>query len=127
VRRGTKRSAARRKDERGFALVAFAVSMGVLFGLSAVAIDLGRIAMVANETQNVADIAATAGAVNLLNSGTATTARADAQTVVAQNQLAGAGATIDTADIQVGTYNPQNNTFTNGARISSRGYSARAS
>jgi Flp pilus assembly protein TadG len=96
------------------ALVAFAVSMGVLFGLSAVAIDLGRIAMVANETQNVADIAATAGAVNLLNGGNASTARSDAQTVVAQNQLAGAGATIDTANIQVGTYNPQTNTFTDG-------------
>jgi Flp pilus assembly protein TadG len=97
------------------ALVAFAISMGALFGLAAVAIDIGRISMVANETQNVADIAATAGAVNLLNSGTATTARADAQTVVAQNRLAGANATIDTADIQVGQYNPQTNTFTNGA------------
>jgi len=97
------------------ALVAFAISMGALFGLAAVAIDIGRISMVANETQNVADIAATAGAVNLLNGGTATTARSDAQSVVAQNRLAGAAATIDTADIQVGTYNPQTNTFTNGA------------
>src|SRR5262249_28313965 len=96
-------------------LVAFAASMGVLFGLAAVAIDLGRISMVANETQNVADIAATAGATNLLNRGTATTARTDAQTVVAQNRLAGAAAAIDTADLQVGTYNPQTNTFTNGA------------
>jgi len=97
------------------ALVAFAISMGALFGLAAVAVDIGRISMVANETQNVADIAATAGAVNLLNNGTASTARADAQAVVAQNRLAGANATIDTADIQVGTYNPQTNTFTNGA------------
>jgi Flp pilus assembly protein TadG len=89
------------------ALVAFAISMGALFGLAAVAIDIGRISMVANETQNVADIAATAGAVNLLNNGTASAARADAQAVVAQNRLAGANATIDTADIQVGQYNPQ--------------------
>jgi Flp pilus assembly protein TadG len=115
VKRGTKRSAAGRKGERGVALVAFAISMGALFGLAAVAIDIGRISMVANETQNVADIAATAGAVNLLNSGTATTARADAQSVVAQNWLAGAAAAIATSDIQVGQYNPQTNTFTNGA------------
>jgi Flp pilus assembly protein TadG len=96
------------------AMVAFAISMGALFGLAAVAIDIGRLAMVANETQNVADIAATAGAVNLLNSGTATTARADAQSVVAQNRLAGAAAAIATGDIQVGQYNAQTNTFTNG-------------
>jgi Flp pilus assembly protein TadG len=89
--------------------------MGALFGLAAVAIDLGRISMVANETQNVADIAATAGAVNLLNGGNATTARSDAQSVVAQNRLAGAAASMATGDIQVGTYNPQTNTFTNGA------------
>src|SRR5262249_58149769 len=66
VKRGTKRSATRRKGEQGVALVAFAISMGALFGLAAVAIDIGRIAMVANETQNIADIAATAGATNLL-------------------------------------------------------------
>ena len=100
MKHSTKRSATRRKSERGVAMVAFAISMGALFGLAAVAIDIGRLAMVANETQNVADIAATAGAVNLLNSGTATTARADAQSVVAQNRLAGANATIDTADIK---------------------------
>ena len=113
MRRGTKQPEARRKGERGVALVAFAVSMGVLFGLSAVAIDLGRIAMVANETQNVADIAATAGAVNLLNGGNSAGAINDAQAVVGQNRLAGATATIDAANIQVGQYNPQTNKFTN--------------
>ena len=97
------------------ALVAFAISMGALFGLAAVAIDIGRIAMVANETQNVADIAATAGAVNILNGGNSASAISDAQAVVAQNRLAGAAATVATSDIQVGTYNPQTNTFTNGA------------
>ena len=117
MRRGTKRARARRdrKGERGVALLAFALAMTALFGVSAVAIDLGRIAMVANEVQNVADIAATAGAVNLLNGGTASTARSDAQTVAAQNMVAGAAATIGTTDIQVGQYNPQTNTFTNGA------------
>src|SRR5262249_45518882 len=115
VRRGTNQSATRRKGERGFALVAFAASMGVLFGLAAVAIDLGRISMVANETQNVADIAATAGPTNLLNGGSATTARTDAQPVVGQTRPAGSTAAIDTADLQVGTYNSQTNTFTNGA------------
>src|SRR5262249_62275808 len=105
-------SPTRRQGERGFALVAFASSMGALFGLAAVAIDLGRISMVANETQNVADIAATAGATNLLNGGNATTARTDAQTVVAQNRLAGSAAAIHTPDIQAGNYTPQTHTFT---------------
>jgi len=96
-------------------MVGFAVAMAALFGLAAVAVDMGRVAMLANETQNVADIAATAGATNLMSSGTATTARADAQAVVAQNRLGGAAASIATADIQVGQYNPQTNTFTDGA------------
>jgi Flp pilus assembly protein TadG len=104
-----------RNGERGFALAAFALSMTAFFALAAVAIDLGRLAHTANEVQNVADAAATAGATNLMNGGTASTARSDAQTVVAQNAVAGLTASIQTADLQVGQYNPQTNVFTNGA------------
>jgi Flp pilus assembly protein TadG len=104
-----------RNGERGFALAAFALSMTALFALAAVAIDLGRIAHTANEVQNVADIAATAGATNLINGGTAATARSDAQAVVAQNAVAGSTASIQTSDLQVGQYDPTTNVFTNGA------------
>lgn len=110
--RSTRRA---RHGERGFALAAFALSMTALFGLAAVAIDLGRLAHTANEVQNVADAAATAGATNLMNGGTVSTARSDAQSVVAQNAVAGSTASIQTADLQVGQYNPQTNVFTNGA------------
>jgi hypothetical protein len=65
--------------------------------------------------QNVADAAATAGATNLLNGGTASTARSDAQAVVAQNMVAGSTASIQTSDLQVGQYDPTTNVFTNGA------------
>jgi Flp pilus assembly protein TadG len=106
---------AHNRGERGFALAAFAVSMTAFFALAAVAIDVGRIAHTANEVQNVADAAATAGATNLMNGGTASTARSDAQTVVAQNAVAGSTASIQTADLQVGQYNPTTNVFTNGA------------
>jgi Flp pilus assembly protein TadG len=104
-----------RNGERGFALAAFALSMTALCALAAVAIDLGRIAHTANEVQNVADIAATAGATNLMKGGTAATARGDAQAVVAQNAVAGSTASIQTADLQVGQYDPTTNAFTNGA------------
>jgi Flp pilus assembly protein TadG len=101
--------------EQGFALVAFALSMTAFFALAAVAIDIGRIAHTANEVQNVADAAATAGATNLMNGGTASGARADAQAVVAQNMVAGSTASIQTSDLQVGQYDPTTNVFTNGA------------
>ncbi len=104
-----------RKDERGVAVVALALSMTALFGLAAVAVDVGRIAHTATEVQTVADIAATAGATNLLKGGTAASARTDAQSVVAQNKVAGSAATIQSANIEVGQYNPQTNAFTNGA------------
>src|SRR5262249_7089121 len=104
-----------RHGERGFALAAFALSMTAFFALAAVAIDIGRLAHTANEVQNVADAAATAGATNLMNGGTASGARADAQAVVAQNMVAGSTASIQTSDLQVGQYDPTTNVFTNGA------------
>jgi Flp pilus assembly protein TadG len=103
------------KNERGVALVAFAVSMAALFALAAVAVDMGRLATVAEEVQAVADAAATGGAERLLKSGTAAQAQADAQAVVGQNMVAGATATIATSAIEVGQYNPTTNTFTPGA------------
>jgi len=104
-----------RTGERGAALVAFAISMAAFFALSVVAIDIGRLADTANEVQNVADIAATAGALNLFRGGTAGTARADAQTAAAQNSVAGSAAAIQSADVHVGQYIPATSAFIDGA------------
>jgi len=90
-----------------------------LFALAAVGVDTGRIAFTATEVQNVADAAATAGAQNLLEGGTATTARSQAQTVGAQNAVNGSGATVLPAQIEVGQYNYTTHAFVNGATPSS--------
>jgi Flp pilus assembly protein TadG len=104
-----------RKSERGAILVATVLALPALFALAAVGVDTGRIAFTATEVQNVADAAATAGAQALLEGGTASTARAHAQTVAGQNAVDGSGATIQPAEIEVGQYNYQTNTFVNGA------------
>jgi hypothetical protein len=102
-------------NQRGVALVGFAVSMAALFAIAAVAVDMGRIATTADEVQAVADAAATAGAMTLFKNGTAAQAKADAQTVVGQNRVNGATATIAASAVQVGQYDPTTKTFTNGA------------
>jgi len=108
--------ARRRRNERGFALVMVAISATTLFAFLAAAIDLGRLAFTANEVQAVADVAATAGATYLMAGQDTTTARSQVRAVVAQNRVAGAAASIpQDSDIQVGQYDPQTNTFTNGA------------
>jgi Flp pilus assembly protein TadG len=104
-----------RKSERGAILVATVLALPALLALAAVGIDTGRIAFTATEVQNVADAAATAGAQNLLEGGSATTARSQAQTVAAQNAVNGSGATVLPAQIDVGQYNYTTNTFVNGA------------
>jgi hypothetical protein len=108
--------ARRRKKERGFMLTAIAISITALFATLPLAIDLGRLAFTANEVQTVADVAATAGATYLMSGQDPATARTQARAVVAQNRVDGAVASIPSdANIEVGQYDPQNNTFTNGA------------
>jgi Flp pilus assembly protein TadG len=104
-----------RKSERGAILAATVLALPALLALVAVGIDTGRIAFTATEVQNVADAAATAGAQNLLEGGTASTARSQAQTVGAQNAVNGSGATVLPAQIEVGQYNYTTHTFVNGA------------
>jgi Flp pilus assembly protein TadG len=104
-----------RRGERGVALAFVVIGMLAFIPAAVVGVDLGRLAFVANEVQNVADVAAAAGAQTLLNGGTATTARNNAQTVVAQNKVAGAAATMQTSDLLVGQYDPATKAFTNGA------------
>ena len=104
-----------RRGERGVALAFAVLGLLAFMPIAVVAVDIGRLAFVANEVQNAADVAAAAGAQTLLQGGSAATARSNAQTVVAQNKVAGAAATIPTSDLLVGQYNPATNVFTNGA------------
>jgi putative Tad-like protein involved in Flp pilus assembly len=104
-----------RRGERGLALAFVVIGMLAFIPAAVVGVDLGRLASIANEVQNVADAAAAAGAQTLLNGGTASAARSNAQTVVAQNKVAGAAATMQTSDLLVGQYDPATKVFTNGA------------
>lgn len=104
-----------KKKQRGAALTAFVLTSGALFALAAVGIDTGRLTLVANEVQTVADSAATAGAKALLDGATSTTARAQAQTVVAQNRVNGTTAAIQAGQLEVGSYDPVTRAFANGA------------
>ena len=103
-----------RKSERGAVLAATVLALPALLALVAVGIDTGRIAFTATEVQNVADAAATAGAQNLLEGGSATTAISQAQTVAAQNAVNGSGATVLPTQIDVGQYNYTTHSFENG-------------
>src|SRR5262245_61631799 len=97
MRRGTQslaRQRGRQGGERGVAFTVVVLSIPVLVGFAALAVDIGRLALTANEVQNVADSAATAGATNLHNGGNAATAKGDAKTVGEKNWTVGSPATI---------------------------------
>ncbi len=111
--KGTKKNDAGRR-QRGSTLAAFVVTAAALFALTAVGLDTGRLATVATEVQTVADTAASAGARALLAGATTSAARAQAQSVVAQNRVNGATAVVQAAQLQVGSYNQQTGAFING-------------
>jgi Flp pilus assembly protein TadG len=83
------------RREKGSVAVVVALSLVVLLGLAAFAIDIGRWVMVRHELQNAADAAALAGAQTLpgqLVADAATMASAAAAATSAANQYAGANA-----------------------------------
>jgi len=99
---GMKRS---RKREHGQALVTMVLWLtGAFFALTVVGIDLGHLGTSATELQTVADIAASAGARNLLKGGSTNTAKTEAISVVAKNKVDGQLFTMAAADVHVGTY-----------------------
>jgi Flp pilus assembly protein TadG len=104
-----------KQRQRGAVMTAFVLTSTALFALAAVGIDAGRLALTANEVQTVADTAATAGARALLDGGSTATARGQAQTVVGQNRVNGTAASIQAAQLEVGSYDPQTRAFINGA------------
>ena len=94
-----------RKSEHGQALVTMVLWLtGAFFALTVVGVDLGHLGTSATEVQTVADIAAAAGARNLLKGGSANTAKTEAINVVAKNKVDGQLFTMAAADVHVGTY-----------------------
>jgi len=93
------------KSQRGQAAVLMALWLtGAFFALTVVGIDIGHLGTSATELQTVADIAAAAGARNLLKGGSASTAKSEAASVVAKNKVDGQSVAIAAADVHVGTY-----------------------
>src|SRR3989442_10865630 len=93
------------KSRRGQAMVLLALWLtGAFFALTVVGIDVGHLGTSATELQTVADIAAAAGARNLLKGGSASTAKSEATSVVAKNKVDGHSFTMSAADVHVGTY-----------------------
>jgi Flp pilus assembly protein TadG len=107
-----------RKQEKGAVAIIVALSLLVLIGFGALAVDLGYVMMVKNEVQNAADAGALAGAGDLyLNDGTAVNPAANqtAYDTATANQsqketvfLAGAY----TEDVQRGHWSFATRTFT---------------
>ncbi|HYV57409.1 MAG TPA: hypothetical protein VE911_07690 [Candidatus Nitrosopolaris sp.] len=94
--------------------MALALSLTALFALAAAAVDVARLAQTGSETQAVADIAASAAANAMLKGATVAQARTEAQTVVSQNRMGGATASIADADLHFGQWDPQTSTFHDG-------------
>ena len=91
----------RGRSERGQALAFTGIGLVAFVAVTVVAVDIGRLAHVANETQTVADAAATAGATAMLVGGSATT---DAQTVAGRNNVNGSAFPAGGLTIDLGTW-----------------------
>lgn len=86
-----------RKDESGQVLVLTALSMMILFGFMAFAIDVGWLFNNKRKLQNAADAAATSAAIDYMFNSSKTTATAAANSAVTANLISGATVTVNYA------------------------------
>jgi Flp pilus assembly protein TadG len=129
------------KNERGATAVIVAITIVVLLGFGALALDISNAMIARNELQNVADAAALAGARQIgvlyqaLPSGTPYTGYTinpnvvytAATGVASQNQARQVAMTVNISDIQIGVWNtttrtlaPITNTGATGVRVTAR-------
>jgi hypothetical protein len=112
-------SSGMRGGERGATLIMVALSLAVLLGISALAIDLAAFYVARNEAQRAADAAALAGAkvfveTSCISLGTCSNstlqgqATQRAETVGAQNTVFGQAANIQNSDVTFPPAPPQN-------------------
>ncbi len=97
-------------SERGSIALMLALSLTVLMAAGALVIDLGHARVVAAELQAGLDAAAVAGASKLRDGPDV--ARAAAQTIAFANRAGGAPIEVAEADIEIGTWDLETNTFT---------------
>jgi Flp pilus assembly protein TadG len=98
-------------NERGIGMVAMALWLTAICSLTAVAVDVSRIAMTASEVQNAADVAALTGARALLDGRTPTT---DSTAFLGANTIdSQAASAVATTSLLTGTVDG-NGTFTAG-------------
>jgi Flp pilus assembly protein TadG len=77
----------RLKSEKGIALPLVAVALWVILGMTGLGVETGRLALVATEVQNAADVAARAAAFEYVTGDGATTPRQAAEAVIAANAI----------------------------------------
>jgi len=83
-----KRFAQPLSNERGVAIPLMGVAFLVIIGFTGLGVDIGRLAVVADEVQNAADVAATAGAKQLFSPNPDTdTPREQAVAVLSENEI----------------------------------------
>jgi hypothetical protein len=92
-----------RQNQKGAALVAFAVVFVALAAAAAVAIDVSRLSLTATEVQALADTGANAGAIALVHGRDPI---ADAQAVARANQAEGNPGVLNSGDITTGHWEP---------------------
>ncbi len=94
------------REEQGATLVLVALSLSVLLGMAALAVDTGMLLTARTESQRVVDAAALAGAGSLiLAPGDADLARQTAIAYAAQNKVRGTIADVQPGDVDVDLVN----------------------
>src|SRR5262245_3903698 len=102
----------KRRRQRGVALALVAIFLAVILGITALGVDLGRLAHTANEVQTVADAAARGGAKSLLdNSGTAGFGITTAHLISSKNIVNGVAPPNGDVLVDEGSYNPATGNF----------------
>jgi len=97
------------KERRGQVLVLFALTLPVILGIGALAVDVGYLYTVRNSLQNAADAAALAGASGL-SQGTVT-AQGRAIQIGQANQVLQQPVSVQANDVEFGTYDSTTGAF----------------
>ncbi|HSI37368.1 MAG TPA: TadG family pilus assembly protein, partial [Tepidisphaeraceae bacterium] len=98
----------------GITVVYTIIAMAAILGLCSLGMDYGRVQLAKYELRRAVDAAARAGALNLRQGGDATTARAAAVAVAAENTVDGNVLTLTASHVLVGNWNSTTKSFTDG-------------
>jgi hypothetical protein len=117
-----------RNHQDGAIVVVLAVSLTVLVGFGALAIDSGFQGLLRTQLQNIADASALAGALSLdLSVGGIERSRRDAVWFAGANQLAGQSYTLENDEFEAGVWNWSTETFSHDTSDAARVNAVRTS